>query len=570
MVPRRPWTHHRTMTTPQTPPETAGGADGPAVPGDDPNGTAQQPADDDATQPIGSESNADTTEQIGVDATEPIGTQPDPGAAAGPARSDDVTAAGDSPPPPPRDEATAPPPHNSPPPPLQDPTPPPPPSDPPPPGGGGFNLSMGGRQLYRRADDRVVAGVASGLGDFFGLDPAIVRVIFVGLAIFGGSGFLLYLLGWLFIPTPGTKSIGDGLLRKVGGPRSAGGIAILVVATIVVLDSVSNFGGGPLLAAVLIGAGVLLYRNENDGGGRGGTADGPGGPRPNPGRGTAPDTPGPTPVPPPPATDASAQPMSDPYIAYSPSMAAAHSSASTTIPPEVYDELPPPPPGLYDDDEWRPTPQPPPPEAPPPASILGRLTFAAALILVGVVALFENLTPLEVSAASYAAMALTVLGAGLIVGAKWGRARGLIALGLVAILGLTTASVLPAIPGNGVGERRYVPQTVADLRQPYELTAGEMIIDLTELELTPGQVATVDATMGVGSLQVVVPEGVGIRGDAFANVGAIDVLDDTNGGPDTNVSFSEPADEGSATIDVDLRTGVGEIDIRRDTTEGTS
>lgn len=464
-----------------------------------------------------------------------------------PATDDDPTPPSDTPPPPATDDDPTPP--------SDGPTPPPhdgstpPPGDPPPPGGGAFQLSMGGRRLYRRSDDRVIAGVASGLGDFFGLDSAIFRVVFVALSIFGGSGFLLYLLGWLFLPTRGSESIGEGLLRRVGGPRSAGGIALLVVATIVVLDSFEIFGGGPLLAAVLIGVGVLLYRSSDDDGN-------PSGERSDAFAGTGAGSVDTTRSTRPPASGGTAHGAAT----FDPS-----ASTTSTIPPEVYDELPPPPPGLYDD--WRPTPQPPPAEPPPAPSILGRLTVAAALIVLGGLALIENLTPLEVSVASYAALTLTVLGAGLIVGARYGRARGLIALGVIVLIALLTTSALPAIPGNGAGQRFHTPQLASDIQEPYELTFGEMIIDLTELELEPNGRATVDARLGVGSLQVVVPDGVSVEGDASTTLGAVDALDRTAEGNDADVSFRQLGPEGSPTIALDLHTGVGEIDIYRETPE---
>nr|MBA2633248.1 PspC domain-containing protein [Chloroflexota bacterium] len=41
------------------------------------------------------------------------------------------------------------------------------------------------RLLRRRADDRVVGGVASGIGDFLNVDPLLIRIGFVGLMVFG-------------------------------------------------------------------------------------------------------------------------------------------------------------------------------------------------------------------------------------------------------------------------------------------------------------------------------------------------------------------------------------------------
>jgi phage shock protein C len=55
------------------------------------------------------------------------------------------------------------------------------------------------KKLYRTQEDRMIAGVCSGLAAYFKIDPTIVRIIFIVLALFGG-GILLYLLLWLFIP----------------------------------------------------------------------------------------------------------------------------------------------------------------------------------------------------------------------------------------------------------------------------------------------------------------------------------------------------------------------------------
>jgi phage shock protein C len=56
-------------------------------------------------------------------------------------------------------------------------------------------------KLYRSEKDRVIAGVCAGLGEFFQVDPTIVRLIFIIITIFGGGGILLYLILWLIIPS---------------------------------------------------------------------------------------------------------------------------------------------------------------------------------------------------------------------------------------------------------------------------------------------------------------------------------------------------------------------------------
>ncbi len=56
------------------------------------------------------------------------------------------------------------------------------------------------KKLYRSQSDRMLAGVCGGLGAYIGMDPTIIRIIFVLLVVFGGGGGLLYILLWIFIP----------------------------------------------------------------------------------------------------------------------------------------------------------------------------------------------------------------------------------------------------------------------------------------------------------------------------------------------------------------------------------
>ena len=56
------------------------------------------------------------------------------------------------------------------------------------------------RTLYRSRTNRQIAGVCGGLSEYFHLDATLIRVIFVVLAVVGGSGLLLYLILWAVIP----------------------------------------------------------------------------------------------------------------------------------------------------------------------------------------------------------------------------------------------------------------------------------------------------------------------------------------------------------------------------------
>ena len=54
-------------------------------------------------------------------------------------------------------------------------------------------------KLYRSTTNRQIAGVCGGIAEYFGIDPVIVRVIFVVL-FFTGVGLLLYLIMWVIVP----------------------------------------------------------------------------------------------------------------------------------------------------------------------------------------------------------------------------------------------------------------------------------------------------------------------------------------------------------------------------------
>ena len=66
----------------------------------------------------------------------------------------------------------------------------------------------------------MVAGVCSGMGQYFGVDPNLVRVVFAVVTILtGGFGALLYLAAWVLIPDEGEKSsIAENLVNKSRTP----------------------------------------------------------------------------------------------------------------------------------------------------------------------------------------------------------------------------------------------------------------------------------------------------------------------------------------------------------------
>jgi len=56
------------------------------------------------------------------------------------------------------------------------------------------------KKMYRSVEDRKIAGVCGGIGEYFDIDPTLVRLLTVALVLAGGSGVLAYILAWIIIP----------------------------------------------------------------------------------------------------------------------------------------------------------------------------------------------------------------------------------------------------------------------------------------------------------------------------------------------------------------------------------
>lgn len=56
------------------------------------------------------------------------------------------------------------------------------------------------RKLRRSRDNSVIGGVCGGLGDFFGIDPTLIRIAFAVAFFFFSTGFWIYVLLWLVVP----------------------------------------------------------------------------------------------------------------------------------------------------------------------------------------------------------------------------------------------------------------------------------------------------------------------------------------------------------------------------------
>jgi phage shock protein PspC (stress-responsive transcriptional regulator) len=124
------------------------------------------------------------------------------------------------------------------------------------------------RRLVRRRDDRWLAGVSAGLGDYFDVPPLVYRIAFLALVFAGGTGLLLYAAAWLIIPEEGEPdSIAVRALRDHRErPWLTVGVGLLAFAALALLADARPWGGdgdGWLIVA-LVGAGLVWYQSRRE------------------------------------------------------------------------------------------------------------------------------------------------------------------------------------------------------------------------------------------------------------------------------------------------------------------
>jgi phage shock protein PspC (stress-responsive transcriptional regulator) len=370
-----------------------------------------------------------------------------------------------------------------------------------------IDQAAGARRLRRRTSDRVIGGVAGGLGDYLNVDPVLLRAAFAGLMIFGGAGLVIYVLGWLLIPEVGHEhSIVEAAIRNVAGRTGRLGLVVLVFATIAIASPwVTGYGGVIYiqaevfwaLAIVLVGIVLLLPQGRSRAADPGSIA----------------------------FTAAPAQP--------------AIQEAATTA-------------------HWGPAVAAPPRERSP----LAWYVLAGVLVVLAVLAVVGNLAPVRVVPGQYFGAGLLALGLGLIVGAWWGRARLLILLGIL-VLPVAAVSAFLTIPlEGGVADESFRPQNVAEVQPAYHLLGGRLRLDLTALEAGSSPV-NLSASVGIGDLYVIVPEDANVQVAGSVRGGQLGLFGRSHAGTGLADRVSEAGAADGPTLVLTLDVGIGSIWVDR-------
>jgi phage shock protein PspC (stress-responsive transcriptional regulator) len=345
------------------------------------------------------------------------------------------------------------------------------------------------RRLLRSSSDRMLWGVAGGLGEYLRIDATWVRLGFAAATIFGGFGVIAYLVMAVVIP----EDDGTGQPREGRRPPTWA-LILLAIAVLIALPGPfwgwgwDHNGGwpwwgffGPLWLIFLIVAGFLVVRAMRRGRQFRGRRE---------------------------TTEAAAADAST-------------AEATTTETEERGDE---------------------PPRA-VRAIALVVLALAAICAAASVAACAAWATATghgEVVAGLVIAIGVAIAATAFIADARrvapWLLAAALI-LGLPA--GATAAADIRF--DGGIGEREYHPASVAELPSDgYDFGVGQMTVDLRDLPWTDGKTVSLSSDLGIGKMIVAVPPNVCVDADATGKAGELVVRGETSDGVDLEIDQSKP------------------------------
>jgi phage shock protein PspC (stress-responsive transcriptional regulator) len=358
-------------------------------------------------------------------------------------------------------------------------------------------------RLRRSVTDRHVAGVAGGIARHLDIDPIIVRVALVVAVFFGGAGLLAYVGAWILVPEEGTQDQPLGLDER-SRTIALGGVGILAL-----LCAVGDWAGAfwfpwplAIIAAIIV---WFLHRKEK-------------------------------------------RPPRSGY-GYGYGYEAAPATEDATTGETAYAPLPP--------ASYARAPRPRNPRKRGP--ILFFFTLALIALAEGVLGVVD-LAGLPVADSAYPALALGIIAAMLLVGSFWGRAGGLIALGIVAAIATAGATL-----GNNFPEDRfdYAPTSASQVQDLYDFGGGELTLDLSDIsdvDALDGREITIDGFGG--RVEVIVPEGMDVSVKTQVVGGDSRVFDRRQDGFDVTVDNSLDGGDEVPDMSIAIDLAFGEIIVR--------
>ncbi|WP_455360353.1 PspC domain-containing protein [Streptomyces sp. SYSU K21746] len=420
--------------------------------------------------------------------------------------------------------------------------------------------------LRRSRRNKVLAGVCGGLGRYFDIDPVVFRIVLGVLTVTGGAGLIFYGFAWLLVSYDGEE---ENEARRLLTGRVEGPALVAVLMALVgcglFLSMLGN--GGVLTFATLLTlatAGSAYWSQRR----RLAVTE--------PGRGRVAD----------------------------PATATAHAVADAA-PPET--QAPPAPGGpswwrdpIVKDGTTGPVgtgylwgPEDTPAEAAVPVRRRSPTAAASArvavrprgggiggrvfLLALAAAAVGTGLTwdayPLGVSLQAGLACALAVFGLGIAVSAFRGRTGiGSVVLAVLTAGLLAGAAVVPRDISTDWVRQEWRPASVAAVQPRYELGSGVGTLDLRGVAVPKGETVSVNAEVGAGRLEVVLPNNVTAQVRIEVGVGDIqlpgDLPNDVDVAPGRQRTATLTPSAGTApagTLKLNLEAGVGQVEVTRAT-----
>jgi hypothetical protein len=149
-------------------------------------------------------------------------------------------------------------------------------------------------------------------------------------------------------------------------------------------------------------------------------------------------------------------------------------------------------------------------------------------------------------------------GVSLVGGAFRGGARWLIAPALVLALPLGAVAATDLDVRGTWGDRTFHPATATELADGYEMGVGSMKVDMRDVDLPSGR-TDLPLEIGMGEIQVLVPEGTCVTTDADVGVGAVNVGNGDQGGIDVDVTDDRYVAPGVPELHVSADVGIGHV-----------
>ncbi|MFA5833272.1 MAG: PspC domain-containing protein [Bacteroidota bacterium] len=138
---------------------------------------------------------------------------------------------------------------------------------------------MNSQKLYRSQTNKVFAGVCGGLAEYFDVDPVVIRILFVLMVLFGGTGIVLYIAAIFIVPKKPfmlndaqTQSQTISTQPKNESVRNWFGIALVIVGIMLLLANMEIFHFFNFLEdtfeyifpvlLIILGMAIIYYRQS--------------------------------------------------------------------------------------------------------------------------------------------------------------------------------------------------------------------------------------------------------------------------------------------------------------------